>query len=102
MKTYAHADRKGLISLTTKPDEAGLIQIGSGGKGFRQKVETLARHGYCGELLVPGVPEAASDDDALIALSFFRDWLAGGDAKELLKLHDIRGVHDRALKAAFA
>lgn len=102
MTTYAHCDKSGVISFTSKPDEQGLLQIGFGEKGFRKRVETLARHGYRGHLLVPSVPEAASDNDKLIAIAYFRDWLSGMKFDELNKLHDIRGVQDRAMQKAFA
>lgn len=98
MTTYAHVSRSGVISFTERPDEKGLIMVGSGGAGFRDRVEARAREGYNGQLLVPGVPEAASEDDALIGVAFFREWLAGGNAQELASKYNIRGVQERSLR----
>jgi hypothetical protein len=42
----------------------------------RERVEALARHAYDGKtLLVPGISEAQSDDEALEAAQRFRDIL---------------------------
>lgn len=95
--TYAHCDRSGRISFTSNGNEPGLLQIGSGGRGFRLKVTARARHSYGGELLVPGVPEAVIVAAALFAAAFFRDWLLDTPMAELMKRHDIEGVRNRAL-----
>ena len=102
MTTYAHCYRSGEIVFTPRSDEPGLIALGSGGKGFEAKVRVRARHSRTDDtILVPGVPEAASDDDALIAAAFFRDVLGGMTYDEAAKLHDVEGVRERALQAAF-
>ncbi len=102
MTTYAHAARSGVITFSHRREEPGLIMFASGNRGFREMVETRARHGREGVLLVPGVPEAANDEDAVAALSFFQDWLASGDAVQLAKKYDTDGIQRRALAAAGA
>ena len=71
--TYAHSDRHGVITFSPEPWEHGRVQIGFGGKGFRDKVSRWARHcRYTDALLVPGVPEAKSENDAVDAAGRFR------------------------------
>lgn len=103
MTMYAHCHRSGEITLTPNANEPGLIQLGSGRKGFKERVEVLAWHSRTDDtLLVPGIPEAASTDDALIAAAYFRDVLGGMTFAEAAKLHDFEGAQKRALQAAFA
>ena len=74
VRIYAHADRRGVISFTRKPDEQGLLLLGSGfGSAFRNMVGVVARHAFDGKtLLVSGVPEARDDKMALEAVEHFR------------------------------
>jgi hypothetical protein len=45
-------------------------------KKTRDQIEVLCRLSYDGKtLLVPGIPEAASDEDAEKAFEFFCEWL---------------------------
>lgn len=74
---YAYAWRSGIIETgPAVPD--GAIPIARGGvKRLARLIDATARHAYDGEtLLVPGVPEAETDDQALDALIAFRDWIA--------------------------
>ena len=60
---------------TDKPDGSGAIEIAQGPiYALKGRVSALARHGYKDRtLLVPGIPEAPNDADAIKALD---DWLA--------------------------
>lgn len=60
---------------TDKPDGSGAIEIAQGPiYALKGRVSALARHGYRDAmLLVPGIPEASNDDDAIKALD---RWLA--------------------------
>jgi hypothetical protein len=64
--------RNGVIGFARRTPE-GAIPIAKGSpKRLRRIIGTAARHGYePGVLLVPGIPEAASEDEALKALRFF-------------------------------
>ncbi|QCN99526.1 hypothetical protein D3093_30015 (plasmid) [Azospirillum argentinense] len=42
----------------------------------RKAAGVVARHGYDGTLLVPGIPEAITDDAALEAVAWFRRQMA--------------------------
>jgi hypothetical protein len=73
-KLTALADSRGVITFQHErkaPD--GLISFARGwSKPLRENVEVNARHAYDGKtLLVPGIPEAEHDDDALDALERF-------------------------------
>ena len=47
----------------------------------RSLIEVRARRGYDGKtLLVPGIPEARTDEAAMKALDAFRTWLLAGPA----------------------
>ncbi|HEU4958981.1 MAG TPA: host nuclease inhibitor protein [Sphingomonas sp.] len=75
---YAYAWRSGMIETgPAVPD--GAIPIARGGlKRLSRLIDATARHAYDGAtLLVPGVPEADSDDAALDALLAYRDWIGG-------------------------
>lgn len=56
-----------------KPDGSGALQIATGPKyALKARVGVMARHGRgdgAGQLLVPGVPEASDQDEAMDALS---------------------------------
>lgn len=73
---YVHVFRSGEIDLSSDEVIDGAICIASGAPDVvRVVVEVLARHGYDGRLLAPGLPEADSDAAALVALMAFRDTL---------------------------
>lgn len=74
-KIYAHCDRTGVVTFSDKPDLAGQLCIGSGvGQAFKDEIEVLCRLAYDNKsMLVPGVPEATSSDEALKAVWAFMD-----------------------------
>ena len=68
--TYAYCWRSGQIEFGEDIPE-GAIKIGKGALTIKN-VKTRARHAYDNKtLLVPGVPEAEDDIEALKALSNF-------------------------------
>lgn len=74
-KLCAFAWRSGLIEFgPTIPD--GALAIARGWESrIRDKVGSCARHGWTpGVLLVPGVPEADSDEAAEAAFSAWKSW----------------------------
>jgi len=77
--TYAYAWRSGQIEFgPTVPD--GALKIGRLGSGVRKRdIRALARLSRRDNhtLLVPGIPEAYSDDEALTALNRFIGWVRG-------------------------
>lgn len=78
MVATAYADRGGQIHFTTaRSVPKGMIAFARHREldQLEQIVSAKCRHGYDGTtLLVPGVPEARSDEDALEALERWRDW----------------------------
>lgn len=75
MKAYCY--RTGLIRFGNKvPD--GAIQIAQGpSKLLRNMIDAVSRHAYDGKsLLVPGIPEAETDEQAADALQRFLNWIA--------------------------
>lgn len=54
----------------------GAIHLATG--EYREKIEARSRHGYDGSFLVPGVPEAIDEEDAVKCLSSFREWIITG------------------------
>lgn len=73
---FVSADRRGVISIASTAPEGDLVLIDGPEAALRELVNAEARHGYtAGALLVPGIPEAESDDAALDALIVFRDRL---------------------------
>lgn len=81
-KWYAWCWRSGLIEFGNKlPDghddpQGGPIVFASGPRrALMTRVGVVARHGHAaGSLLVPGVPEAAGDEEAFKALIDWLDW----------------------------
>lgn len=71
---YVHCYRSGEIELSRKADLAGAICIAKApSRVLRERVAVNARHAYDGKtLLVPGLPEAETDADALAAVSNFK------------------------------
>ncbi|EEI1617885.1 host nuclease inhibitor protein [Salmonella enterica] len=70
----AYCWASGLIEFGHTLPEGALPIITGNEKRVREEVEVLARHAYNGDLLVPGIPEAVSQDEAHEALvRFFRE-----------------------------
>ncbi|HGB3609944.1 TPA: host nuclease inhibitor protein, partial [Salmonella enterica subsp. enterica serovar Eastbourne] len=61
----------GLIEFGHTLPEGALPIITGKEKDVRDEVEVLARHAYNGDLLVPGIPEAAVQNEARKALERF-------------------------------
>lgn len=72
--TYAHCYRSGEILLSEQSFVDGCLQIGSGTQSeLERKLAARARLAYDGKTwLVPGLPEAECEDDALGAFREFR------------------------------
>jgi predicted ATPase len=73
---FAYCYRDGQIFFGRKiPD--GALEVAQGmGKALRKEMSVAARHGYKeGVLLVPGIPEAPNEKEALEALNKFKTWL---------------------------
>lgn len=77
------ADRRGVISIASAAPEGDLFLIDGPEAPLRDLVSGAARHAYAGMLLVPGLPEAETDDAALDALIVFRDRLRAALAATL-------------------
>ncbi|WP_394661421.1 hypothetical protein [uncultured Acinetobacter sp.] len=76
--TLAYCFRDGVIGFAEKLPE-GAIEIASciNKKRLYEFINVRARHGYKqGVLLVPGVPEAKTDNEALSALIDFINWIS--------------------------
>ena len=72
--TLAYCYRNGVLGFTDSACPDGALPVAKGnGKKWRQQVEVLCRLAYDGvRLLVPGVPEAENDTDALNAVYRFQ------------------------------
>jgi len=75
-KLYAHCYRTGKIVFMTTDKHPDTLTLCSGyGEEFINRVSVLARLAYDNEtLLVPGVPEAADDEEAYQAVDKFREY----------------------------
>ncbi|EDQ5839182.1 host nuclease inhibitor protein [Salmonella enterica subsp. enterica] len=67
----AYCWASGLIEFGHTLPEGALPIVTGSEKKVREEVGVLARHAYNGELLVPGIPEAASQNEAREALVRF-------------------------------
>lgn len=67
----AYCWASGLIEFGNTLPEGALPIVTSNEKQVRDEVTVMARHAYSGDLLVPGIPEAASQDEAREALKRF-------------------------------
>ncbi|EKB8601796.1 host nuclease inhibitor protein [Salmonella enterica] len=67
----AYCWASGLIEFGNTLPEGVLPIVTGSEKRVRDVVTVLARHAYNGDLLVPGIPEAASQDEAREALVRF-------------------------------
>jgi hypothetical protein len=73
---YAYCNRSGVIGFGRKIPEGYLLIMKGPARKLREEINIAARHGYeKGILLVPGVPEADSEYEALEALFRFKQWL---------------------------
>lgn len=71
---FGHRMPANTLHIADDPDQGRLYDV----------VEVLARHAYDGEtLLVPGIPEATCDADALDALLAFRRRVISALAEEV-------------------
>lgn len=79
----AYAWRSGKVEFgATVPTDALLVAVGPE-EELREEVEVLARHGYDGKtLLVPGIPEARTDPEAMDALFDFKAKVEAGLANQ--------------------
>ena len=72
----AYCWRSGRIEFGQDVPEGALPLITGEENHIRKLVDVRARHAYeQGVLLVPGIPEAANDEEAYKALSRFKAWL---------------------------
>ncbi|ENM5400920.1 host nuclease inhibitor protein [Salmonella enterica] len=67
----AYCWASGLIEFGHTLPEGALPIVTGSEKRVREEVGVLARHAYNGDLLVPGIPEAASQNEACEALVRF-------------------------------
>ncbi len=79
MISYAYCWRSGEISVGKKRPE-GTLPIAHGpATTLRRALTARARHAYDGRtLLVPGIPEAPDDGEALLALRRFARFVTKG------------------------
>lgn len=79
----AYCFASGQIEIGAEAPE-GAIAFAKGPKdALARLVEATARHAYDGKtMLVPGVPEAANQMDAIDALIRFVEWLRQGDREK--------------------
>ena len=69
MWAFCHSD--GVVRFARRsPDGVWLIANG-GRRRIRREMEAVCRRGHDGALLVPGMPEAETQDDAFAALERF-------------------------------
>ncbi|EKY7765587.1 host nuclease inhibitor protein [Salmonella enterica] len=67
----AYCWASGLIEFGNTLPEGALSIVTGSEKQVRDEVTVMARHAYSGDLLVPGIPEAASQDEGRVALERF-------------------------------
>ncbi|EAY1375590.1 TPA: host nuclease inhibitor protein [Salmonella enterica] len=67
----AYCWASGLIEFGNTLPEGALPIVTGNEKNVRDVVGVLARHAYNGDLLVPGIPEAANQNEAREALERF-------------------------------
>lgn len=70
-ETFAWVWASGLIETGTEVPDGVMTFCTGEDCAVRELVGVVARHGYNGELLMPGVPEATDEDDAIEALIRF-------------------------------
>ncbi|EDG5874071.1 host nuclease inhibitor protein [Salmonella enterica subsp. enterica serovar Newport] len=67
----AYCWASGLIEFGNTLPEGALPIVTGNEKQVRDEVTVMARHAYSGDLLVPGIPEAADQNEAREALERF-------------------------------
>lgn len=68
--------RSGLIQFGRKVPEGAILVAEGPSKELRDLICATSRHAYNGkDLLIPGVPEADTDETAADALERFIDWI---------------------------
>ena len=68
-----YCSRDGVIGIGRRAPRGSLPLVSARGRNLRRIVEVVARHAYDGRtLLVPGIPEATSDVEALEAARSFQ------------------------------
>ncbi|ECE7084939.1 host nuclease inhibitor protein [Salmonella enterica subsp. enterica] len=67
----AYCWASGLIEFGNTLPEGALPIVTGNEKNVRDVVEVLARHAYNGDLLVPGIPETANQNEVREALERF-------------------------------
>ena len=80
MASVAYTDRGGRIGFCHDraiPDGVIVFARHRSIEDLVQIVSPRTRRGYEGQLLVPGIPEADSTEDARAALDQWRDWAFG-------------------------
>jgi hypothetical protein len=83
-KVKAYCWRSGLIEFGSKVPSGAIPIIDTHGKQIsRESIESGARLGYDHSLLVPGIPEADSDEAAMEALEKWIEWLSDPRAYNL-------------------
>jgi hypothetical protein len=76
MKAFAW--QSGLIEFGNRVPEGTLLIVEGPAKRVRSAVDVMARHSRTNDqLLVPGIPEAETDDDKLDALLVFAAMVRG-------------------------
>lgn len=88
-EVYAYCDATGIIVFGTKVPNGSLPIIKGEDSVVREIMGVMARHGYKnpdkpGEdvLLVPGIPEAESQDEGMTALLAFKKWIGKKSNKD--------------------
>ena len=82
--------RSGEIYFGPVTPKSAIVIASGAPQMLRDKVRLAARRAYDGHtLLVPGVPEAFSDEDAVEALRKFLDWIAPSFAEAGLTVTQI-------------
>lgn len=99
--------RTGLIEIGEElpPDSeagGGAIELARGPwAALKAEMQVAARRSRCGQLLVPGVPEAADDDDAVDAVIGFVNWRGRGPQRHGVAWNmgqGLRGQVEQALR----
>lgn len=77
-ETIAYCWRNGELGFTDGPLPEGALILDKGtGKEWRERIEIMCRLSYDGHTwLVPGIPEADDDIEALVAVRKFIAWIS--------------------------
>lgn len=75
--SVAYCFRSGEVEVSRSAPQGAIALLRGRASALRDAVQATARHSRkAGELLVPGVPEAASDNEALDAAAAWAKWVA--------------------------